>query len=343
MTEFGGDIMNAKKIGKNIVMTLVLPVVVYLFFFILCNATGNPGFGVGADLTIIIYNAVFGGLVAQAMAINLTTGRFDYAIGAELMLATIVGGNLANQMGWGPVGLLLFVVVISVALGLISGLVYVILGLPPMVISVGMAMIYEALGFMYNNAKGVKLIGSPMLVFSRTANSLILTVIVLAVLVVIYDYTKIGYNRRALQGGQKIAVDVGIKEKNNAVYCYVIAGAMMGLAGCVYLSKNGVISPDTGLSSSSYFMSAFLPMFIGGIFGKYSSYPVAIFMGAVVQAMISSGLQRMGVPSSAQTVINGLLVCALLIYDSNSYKLVEIQLFKEKLARAKAAREAAAQ
>ena len=335
--------MKAQKIGKNIVLTLALPVLVYLFFFILCNATGRTGFGVGADLTTIIYNAVFGGLVAQAMAINLTTGRFDYAIGAELVLASILGGNLANDMGLGAAGMLVFITGIAVVIGLVSGVVYVTLRLPPMVVSLGLAMIYEALAFMYNKAKGVKLIGSPLLVFARTGNSLILTVVVLAVLVIIYDYTKIGYNRRALQGGQKIAVDVGIREKNNAVYCYIIAGAMMGLAGCVYLSRNGVIAPETGLGSASYFMSAFLPMFIGGIFGKYSSYPVAIFMGAVVQAIITAGLQKMGVPSSVQTVINGAIVCAFLIYDSNSYKLVEVQMFKEKLAQAKAAREAASQ
>ncbi len=335
--------MKAKKIGKNLVMTLVLPVLVYLFFFILCNATGRTGFGVGADLTTIIYNAVFAGLVAQAMAINLTTGRFDYAIGAELVLACILGGNLANKAGLGPAGLLLFIVGIAVVVGAVSGLVYVTLRLPPMVVSLGLAMIYEALGFIYNKAKGVKLIGSPMLIFSRTANSLILTLVVLVVLVIVYDYTKIGYNRRALQGGQKIAVDVGINEKRNAVSCYVIAGAMMGLAGCVYLSRNGVVAPETGLSSSSYFMSAFLPMFIGGIFGKYSSYPIAIFMGAVVQATITAGLQKLGASSSIQTVINGLIVCAFLIYSSNSYKLVEAQLFKEKLAKAQAAKKPAAE
>ena len=333
--------MKIAKLGKNIGMTLVLPVLVYLFFLILCNATGHTGFGVGNDLTTIIYNAVYAGLVAQAMAINVTTGRFDYAIGAELVLATILGGNLAASAGWGPLGLLLFVVVIAAVIGLISGLVYVALKLPPMVVSVGLAMIYEAIAFMYNKAKGVRLIGNKMLVFARTGNSLILTVIVLAILVVVYDFTKIGYNRRALQGGQKIAVDVGINEKRNAVYCYVIAGVMMGLAGCMYLSKNGVVAPETGLSSASYFMSAFLPMFIGGIFAKYSSYPVAIFMGAVVQAIITSGLQKMGVSNSVQTVLNGVIVCVFLIYSSNSYKLVEAQMFKEKLAKAKAARGAA--
>ena len=334
--------MKIAKIGKNIGMTLVLPVIVYLFFLILCNATGHTGFGVGNDLTTIIYNAVYAGLVAQAMAINVTTGRFDYAIGAELVLATILGGNLANSAGLGAFGLLLFTVLIAVVIGLISGVVYVQLKLPPMVVSVGLAMIYEAIAFIYNNAKGVRLIGNPMLVFARTGNSLILTAVVLVLLVIIYDYTKIGYNRRALQGGQKIAVDVGIREKNNAVYCYVIAGMMMGLAGCVYLSKNGVIAPETGLGSSSYFMSAFLPMFIGGIFGKYSSYPVAIFMGAVVQAIITSGLQKLGVSNSVQTVLNGAIVCGFLIYSSNSYKLVEAQMFKEKLARSKAAREKSA-
>ena len=333
--------MKLSKIGKNIGMTLVLPVVVYLFFLILCSATGHSGFGVGNDLTTIIYNAVFAGLVAQAMAINVTTGRFDFAIGANLVLSTILGGNIALSLGWGPLGLLLFVTIIATVVGLISGLVYVILKLPPMVVSVGLAMVYEAIGFMFNNAKGVKMIGNKMLVFARTGNSLILMAVVLILLVIVYDFTKIGYNRRALQGGQKIAVDVGIREKNNAVYCYVIAGVMMGLAGCVYLSKNGVLAPETGLGSSSYFMSAFLPMFIGGIFAKYSSYPVAIFMGAVVQAMITSGLQRMGVSNSVQTVINGLIVCAFLIYASNSYKLVEAQMFKEKLAKAKAARESA--
>ena len=331
--------MKLGKIAKNTGMTLLLPVVVYLFFMILCNAPGHSGFGVGNDLTTIIYNAVYAGLVAQAMAINVTTGRFDFAIGANLVLSTILGGNIALRLGWGPIGLLLFVVLISTVVGLVSGTVYVTLKLPPMVVSVGLAMIYEAIAFMFNSAKGVKMIGNKMLVFARTGNSLILTAVVLVLLVIAYDYTKIGYNRRALQGGQKIAVDVGIREKNNAVYCYIIAGVMMGLAGCVYLSKNGVLAPETGLGSSSYFMSAFLPMFIGGIFAKYSSYPVAIFMGAVVQAMITSGLQRLGVSNSWQTVLNGLIVCAFLIYSSNSYKLVEAQMFREKLAKAKAARE----
>ncbi len=333
--------MNGKlqKIGKNIVMSLAIPVIVYLFFFLICNVTGHPGFGVGADLQTIMYTSIYSGLIALAMSMNLTSGRFDFSIGATLVLAIILGGNIAKEYDLGAFGLLVVTMLIGALIGLVSGLVYVLLGLPPMVVSLGLAMIYEALGFMYNKAKGIKLIGkNDMLIYSKMPWAGVVIVVVLIVLVILWDYTRFGYNRKALASGQKIATDVGINEKRNAVGCYVIAGLLLGVAGCVYISKYGTVAPETGLSSSSYFMTAFLPMFIGGAIGKYSSHPIGVFIGAVTQAFITSAFSRLGFSSSLMTVLNGVIVMAFLIYTSNSYLLVEQKLFKEKLERARAAR-----
>lgn len=330
-----------KKIGKNMIMSLMIPVIVYLLFFIVCNASGHPGFGVGADLQTILYTSVYSGLIALAMTMNLTSGRFDFSIGATLVLAIILGGNIAKDFHMGALGLLALTMVIGGIIGLVSGLVYVLLGLPPMVVSLGLAMIYEAIGFIYNRAKGVKLIGkNDMLVYSKMPWALVVIVVVLVVMVIVWDYTKFGYNRKSLASGQKISTDVGINEKSNAVICYVIAGLLLGIAGCVYISKYGTVTPETGLSSSSYFMTAFLPMFIGGAIEKYSSRPVAVFIGAMTQAFITSGFSRLGFSSSLMTVLNGVIVMIFLIYTSNSYLLVEQKMFREKLEKAKAARAA---
>ena len=328
-----------KKIGKNIVMSLAIPVIVYLFFFILCNATGHAGFGVGADLQTILYTSVYSGLIALAMSINLTSGRFDFSIGATLVLAIIIGGNIAKDHKWGAVGLLLITILIGAILGLVSGIVYTVLGLPPMVVSLGLAMIYEAIGFIFNRAKGVKLMGkNDMLIFARMPWAGVVIAVVLIVMVILWDFTKFGYERKALATGQKIATDVGINEKKSAVLCYLIAGILLGIAGVVYISKYGTVSPETGLSSSSYFMTAFLPMFIGGAIAKYSSHPIAVFIGAVTQAFITSGFSWMGLSSSTMTVMNGIIVMAFLIYTSNSHLLVEQKMFREKLDKARAAR-----
>ncbi|MEG1755194.1 MAG: hypothetical protein RRZ24_04975 [Clostridia bacterium] len=330
--------MKIMKTAKNIGLTISLPVLTYVFFLFLTNATGHPGFGVGEDLKTIIYGAVYATLIAQAMSINLQTGRFDFAMGATLVLSVLVGGLLTERFQFGPIVMLLTIMIMGVLIGLVSGVVYVSLSLPPMVISIGLAMIYEAIGFILTD-QGVNLIGrTDLLIFARFPNNLILMGIVLVVLVIVYDYTKIGYNRKALRGGQKIAVDIGINEKKNAVWCYAIAGALLALAAVVYLSKFGKVGPAIGLSSVSYFMSAFLPMFIGAIFARYTSQPIAIFMGGIVQATLDSGLARMDVSTSVNTVINGLIVCVFLIYSSNAYKIVEIEMFRQKLKRAEAAR-----
>lgn len=333
--------MNSKirKTGKNIIMSLALPVLVYLLFFIICNATGNSGFGVGADLKTIMYTSVYSGLIALAMTMNLTSGRFDFSVGATMVLAIIIGGNVAKEYDLGAAGLLIVTVLIGALIGVVSGLVYVMLKLPPMVISLGLAMIYEAFGFIFNKAKGVKLIGkNDMLIFARAPGSIVVIVAVLVILILLWDYTRFGYNRKAIATGQKIATDVGIDEKRNAFTCYVIAGALLGIAGCVYISKFGTVSPETGLSSASYFMTGFLPLFIGGAIGKYSSQPLGVFIGAITQAIITSGFTWLGFSSSLMTVLNGVIVMGFLIYTSNSYIFIERKMFKEKLEKAKQAR-----
>lgn len=325
-----------QKVIKNIIMSLIIPAATYVFFAVLCSVTGHSGFGTGTDLQTILFTSVYSGLIAFALSINLSSGRFDFSIGATMVLAIILGGNIAKEYDLNGLAMLIITVLIAAVIGCISGLVYVLLGLPPMVASLGMAMIYEAIGFMYNRAKGVKLIGrSKLLIFSKFPTVIIIMVIVLVILIILYDYTKFGFNRSALATGQKIAVDMGINEKRNAVICYAIAGALLGIAGCVYISKYGTVTPETGLSSSSYFMTAFLPMFIGGAIAKYSSYPLAVYIGALTQACITSGLSAMGASNSLMTIINGIIVLIFLIYTSNNHKIVEFQMYKQKLEKAK--------
>lgn len=332
----------AKKIGKNIIMTVMIPVIMFVFFFILCQIMGKGTLGTASDLQYILYTSVYSCLFALALGINVTSGRFDFSLGATMLLAIIIGGNIAKNNDMGAFGLLIITLAIGMIIGLASGTVYVTLGLPPMVSSLGLAIVYEAIAFMTNKAKGVKLVGkNNMLIFARMPGALILIIVVLVVMMILWDHSKFGYNRAALASGQKIATDVGINEKKNALICYMIAGGLLGLAGIVYISKFGSVSPETGLGSSTYFMTAFLPFFIGGAIAKYSSHPIGVYMGAISQAILVCGLSKIGASSSMQTVINGIVVMAFLIYTSNSYKLIEAKMFRAKLEKARLARESA--
>lgn len=329
--------MQAKlwRLAKNTLITLAAPAAVYLFFLALTRLTGKTGFGVGPDLRVILQNTVYSGFIALAVSYNLTSGRFDFSVGSVLILSVILGGTLAVRAGLGPVGMVLVMAVVGMACGLVSGLLYVLVKLPPMITSLGLAMVFESLGFMLNKSKGIRLIGRfDLLVFAQFPNNLLLLGAALLILIYLLNFTQFGYNTNSLRTGQKNAVDVGVNEKKNAVLCYIIAGGLMACAGAVYLSQYGYLAPQTGLASISFIMGAFLPMFIGGSLAKYSDRNIGVIMGAFIQACISSGLVKLGVSSSVKTIIDGAIVLLFLVYVSNSHKLLTRKLQARKKALA---------
>lgn len=334
-----------KRISKNTLITIAVPVVVYLLFFALTRlfgGAGGVGYGVGADLKTILYNTIYSGFIALAMSYNLTSGRFDFAVGSTLLLAVIGGGNFAQNYvldrvpdSIAPVVLLLCIVIVGMLCGLVSGIVYITLKLPPMVSSLGVAMVFEAIGFSINKGRGARFLGDfGLLIWSKPLYSVLLMAVVLVILIYLLNFTKFGYNCHSLKTGQKNAVEVGVNENINSVICYIIAGAMMACAGAVLLSKSGMVSPDTGLSSSSYMMSAFLPMFIGQAMAPYSDRNIGTVIGSFCQACLTSGLVYLGCSSSLKTVMDGVVVLLFLVYTSNSYKVGLHRAWKEKKLRA---------
>ncbi len=331
--------MNDKYIRmmKNLAALLAMPAVVYIFFKAVCLTAGVNNFGVGSDLRNMILNTIFTGLIALALSCNLTSGRFDFSIGSVLILSTIAGAMYVKANDLGPWAMLMVIVLVGAALGLFSGVIYVTLRVPPMIISIGIAMIYEAISYTISGGSGAKLIGrGDLLIYAKQPNNILLILVVLCILVYISKYTQYGFDTNALRTGQQIAVNVGINEKKNAVVSYIISGALLGTAGAIYISQYGAIAPETGLGSASFLMGAFLPMFIGGALSKYADQNIGVIIGAFVQATITAGFAKLGLSSSLQSVLNSIIVMVFLVYTSNSYKLVEMQMFKEKLARAKA-------
>ncbi len=321
-----------KKIGLNTLVTIGVPLAVYLLLKGIIAAAGqSPDFLSAQEWKTLAYNTVYYGLIALAVSYNLTSGRFDFSVGSVIILSVIVGGTLAGKLGGGPFSMLLLMVLAGMVLGSIGGLIYVWLRLPAMVVSLGIAMLYEAIAYGLNDSKGIRLIGrDDLLIFAKWPNNVILLACVLVVLVYLLNFTKFGYNTNSLRTGQKNAVDVGVNEKRNTVACYVIAGALLAMAGAVYFSNFGIMQPKTGLGSLPFIMDAFLPMFIGVSLAKYSDKNIGTIIGAFIQASIYQAFIKLGFSISVQQALTGAIVLVFLVYLSNSHKIGLYKMFKLK-------------
>lgn len=195
---------------KKIAGTMVIPVLTFLILEMICMAHGNNIItNMKSFDNFVVYTAIVM-LTTIALSINLNSGRFDFSLGSMAALASIIGAKLSYAVLGGDAGsavLMLFVTIVAGAvLGLVSGGIYVLLRIPPIITSLGVTLIYEGIMYTITNGKYVmaEVQNPSMSGFVGTwiyAAAIIVVVLILSI--VIFDYTRFGYDYKALKDGQK--------------------------------------------------------------------------------------------------------------------------------------------
>lgn len=319
------------SIGKRIIGTAAIPLIACLVTWVLCEARGISLFESGNNWIVFFRATATVMLTTFALSINLNSGRFDFSIGSIALLSSIISGMICVKAGL-PAGVMLVISLASgLVLGAVSGCIYVLTKLPPIIVSLGVTLLYEGIAFMITGGSGVSFTtNSALTAFPSVGNYLIVILVSLFVIIFIYDHTRFGYEYKALMTGQKVSVDTGIREIPNTIGCYAIAGALMGVVGFLSATFSGTIQLSLNFGSITAMFTAFLPMFIGGFISRYSNDKLGYLLGALTTAFISLMYTRLSLDSSVQQIITAVILVIFLIYLSNENKL--LRLFKRKEA-----------
>lgn len=311
--------------GKKLLGSLAIPVLTLVVVTILCLSKGITLFNGRLGWQTFFRAVLNVSLVTYALSINLNSGRFDFSIGSVALLSSVASATMATKLGLGPVPMLFLSLIIGFLLGLFSGTVYVLVKLPPIIVSLAIALFYEGVAYVITGGHGVSFVtNSEILAFANTKTYILLIVLSTALMILVFDYTRFGYEYKALLSGQKVAVNTGIKEVPNALWCYSVAGALMGAQGFVSATNNGTIQMALNFGSIGPMFMGFLPMFIGGFIAKFSNDKLGYLLGAVSSALISLMYVRLNVSSSTQQIISACLLVGFLIYLNNEGKLKKL-------------------
>lgn len=323
-----------KSIFKRIVQIAVIPVMTFLIVFMLCSFQGVKLFETEGNWILFFRAASSVMLVTFALSLNLNSGRFDFSIGSVALLSSVISASICTSAGFPTPVMLIISILAGAVFGMISGAVYVIVKLPPIIVSLGVALFYEGLAFSITKGYGVSFVANKELTsFPSVAHYLLVIVTGLLVFIFIFDYTQFGYDYKALLSGQKVAVNTGIREIPNAVGCYTIAGALMGVVGFISATNTGTIQMALNFGSIGTMFTAFLPMFIGGFIGRYCNEKIGYLLGAVTTAFISLMYARLNVDASIQQIVTALILVGFLIYLNNENKIVELVMLKKLMGR----------
>ncbi len=319
------------SIAKRLLGICTIPAGTILIFYIICAFRGIAFFETSNHVLIFFRSVATVTLTTFALSINLDSGRFDFSLGSIALLASVVGSTITLNYGLPPAAMLVITLIAGIVLGAFSGLLYVLLKLPALITSLGVTLLYESLVSIISGS-GVSFGTQPELTqFSKGIPNMILVIVIaLAFMYIVMNYTKFGFHYAALKDGQKVAVDTGIKEVGNAIGCYAIAGAMMGMVGYINATLTGTIQASLDFGSIGAMFVAFLPMFIGGFIGRFSENHFGMVLGAVTYAAIQLGFVRLGLSSEVQSLVSALVLVGFLIYLNNEHTLAALFTGKKK-------------
>lgn len=311
--------MNKLKIIRNSMITISLPLFMFLLMLAVTRANGISYYGGAGMWRTIFTNLGMTVTMGCALAMQLRHGRFDFSGGANMVLAGIMGCYYAQKLGGGPGTMLILCVLFSVCFSLITATIYIVTKLPIIICTIMMALIYEALTLVLAGGSGTNLLNNKTLnILGKMPYTIIIFIFAAIFFQVIISKTAFGRRAMLLRHGQRASVNIGINEKKNVLGAYFCSGLLFGLAAAVYVSQNQV-ETLSNLSSTGILFSYIASVYIGMFFGRLTLEIFGILAGSLTIQFMNYGLQSLGFGSGGwNNVAFGIFMMTFWVLLSNA-------------------------
>ncbi|MDP3895426.1 MAG: ABC transporter permease [Mesorhizobium sp.] len=272
----------------------------------------TPNFFRPGHISNILAQTAVIAIVAMGQQLVILTRGIDLSVGANLALATVIGGLVYRQGDSTPL-VVLAMLLSGAAVGAINGIVYVFGRLPhPFIITLAMLSICRGLALelsvnhttMRGMPEGVTALGHTSAL--GVPNSFFIVLGVALIFLVITKSMVWGRWTYAVGGNPKAAVEMGIPVKWVLVWTYVIAGLCAGIGAVVLAGRTGAGSP---LYGNLLELDTIAAVIIGGasFLGGRGHLGHAL-IGAVMIGVIRNALNLLNVDAFYQMIAIGLII-----------------------------------
>ena len=229
-------------------------------------------------------------------------GLFDFAVGSNIVLSSIVGVILSQRFGY--IGFIVGCLGCGTLIGLLIGTLYNKLNVPSMIVTVGLMLIFESVAVFVEG--GVKQTLAPELrFFSGAPGNIILAGLAFALMWFILNYTKIGTYCNAIGSNEFTAKNMGIDVKKYKLIGFALLHFFVGVMAILTVSYGTTMTALTGMSTMSRNFQPLMGTFFGVAFRKYGTPITAIVVGEFIIAIIFNGFVALGAPTTIQNVVTG--------------------------------------
>ena len=308
----------AKKINIGTILGKY-GVYIALLVLIVVMTIASPSFlNITNIFNILKQNAVYG-VLAVGMTFVIVTGGIDLSVGSIVAITACFATKLAQDGTTLPVGVAMLVgLLVGLACGVFSGFFIAYTGVPAFIATLATQQIARGIVYVFTDGRPITGVSDSYKYIGSASWGVIpvMVVIYVAFLVVgtfLLKYSKYGRHVYAVGGNKRAALVSGINVKRTEFLVYVICGICAAVGGLMLSSRVQTGQPAGG---EGYEMEAITAAVIGGASlsgGKGTIF--GSFIGLLVVAILTNGLDLLNVSSYYQEIIKGAIILLAVLAD----------------------------
>lgn len=263
--------------------------------------------------------------IAGAQLMVVTIGGMNLAVGAVGALTSVVLGILLQDVGLGIPLAVIVTIAVGVFCGVINGILVVKLKLSGFIITLAMSFVYTGLalgisrGHPYLLPEEFSTLGRASV--GPTSALFILMIVFVILLGLFYSRTHLGRNILATGGNESAAALSGIKVNRVKIICNALSCGIAAIAAILWASRTGTAVSSTG---ADWLLFSFAVCTIGGIRltgGNFTA--IGFFCAGLILTMIRNGLTMLRVDVFYEQAFLGVIILIAVSVESIRNKLAE--------------------
>jgi len=310
--------MNGLLTRRDALLALALALLIALV------ASRFPAFATPASLGGVFTDSAILIILALGQMAVILTRCIDLSMASNLALVGMIVAMTNAALPGVPIPLLVAMAIgIGAALGAVNGLLVWKVGIPPIVVTLGTLTIFRGLIFVLSDGQWINAhemsdafkalprmtpLGVPLLAWSAVLAVLAMTLFV--------TRTATGRALYAVGGNPNAAVYAGIDTGRTRCIAFVIAGALSGLAGYLWVSRYAVAYVDI---AGGFELDVIAACVIGGIsIAGGIGTVVGVVLGALFLGVIKNALPVVDISPFWQLAISGAAIIIAVLFNARA-------------------------
>jgi len=300
-------------------------VVVILFLLIVLFGAASPkSFLTFSNMFTVVRQSSIMGIATVGLLFVMVAGGIDLSIGSVVSMESILAAVLIARVGMSLFPSYLISLVVSTAVGILTGFIVIKTGIFPMIGTLAMQIILQ--GIAYLVCGGMPVSGLPAVAkvigqgyVGPVPIPALLFVIVIIAASIVLNRTYLGRHFYAVGSNEEAARLSGINTGKLKVATYGIAGFLSGLAGLIMLGRVSSGQPTAGRNME---MDCLTAAVIGGVSltGGEGKISTAV-CGVLIIGVLTNGMTILNISEYNQQVIRGLIFLGAVCLDGIQKKL----------------------